>query len=180
MTEHKVAVWETPIPQKQLYILKDRIRRPGGGVNGSQFKIPDKNLAYVPNQTQRASLLTWPRSHSYLKVVGPQNQVRNRNQTHKLVQANSRPADPPTSHGKGLAVKLGRLKAQLLTTTLAPSRAFHRTLAVQEKEPEFWSDSLCKLTMATTEHKPKDEDRSRAQIEPNKNIRPKPRLKQEN
>jgi hypothetical protein len=44
--------------------LKDRIRRPEGG-EWEPIKIPRRNLTYVPNQTQRASLLTRSRSYSY-------------------------------------------------------------------------------------------------------------------
>jgi hypothetical protein len=44
--------------------MKDRIRRPEGG-EWEPIKIPLENLAYVPNQTQRASLLARSRPHSY-------------------------------------------------------------------------------------------------------------------
>jgi hypothetical protein len=56
----------------------DRRRRPEGG-EWESIKIPSRNSAYVPKLAQRPSLLTWPRPHSYIKVVGPRNRVRNLN-----------------------------------------------------------------------------------------------------
>jgi hypothetical protein len=55
--------------------LKDGIRRLEGG-EWESIKIPQGNSAYVPNQTQRASLLTRPRPHSYRKANGTQNRAR--------------------------------------------------------------------------------------------------------
>jgi hypothetical protein len=40
------------------------------------IKIPRENLAYIPNQTQHASLLTRSRPLSYWEAVGHQNRVR--------------------------------------------------------------------------------------------------------
>jgi hypothetical protein len=56
--------------------LKDRRRRLEGG-EWEPIKIPHRNLAYVPNQIRRPSLLTQPRPHNYNKAVDPRNQVRN-------------------------------------------------------------------------------------------------------
>jgi hypothetical protein len=47
-----------------------------GGVNGSQLKIPRRNLAYVPKSIRHASLLARLRLHGYRKAIGPWNQVR--------------------------------------------------------------------------------------------------------
>jgi hypothetical protein len=49
-----------------------------GGGECESIKIPQRNLAYVPKSVQCPSLLTRPRPHSYSKVIGPQNRVRNR------------------------------------------------------------------------------------------------------
>jgi hypothetical protein len=50
-------------------------------VNGSQSKFLEANSAYIPKSTQRSSLLTWPRSHSYRKSIVPQNRIRNHKNT---------------------------------------------------------------------------------------------------
>jgi hypothetical protein len=47
----------------------------GGCVNGSQLKFSMRTLAYVPNSTQHASLLTRPGPHSYWTSIDPRNQV---------------------------------------------------------------------------------------------------------
>jgi hypothetical protein len=39
------------------------------------IKILDEELAYVPNHTQHASLLTRSKPHTYWQAIGPQNQV---------------------------------------------------------------------------------------------------------
>jgi hypothetical protein len=49
----------------------------GGGGEWEPIKIPRGNLAYIPNQTQRASLLTWPMPRSCRRAIGPRNPVRN-------------------------------------------------------------------------------------------------------
>jgi hypothetical protein len=41
------------------------------------IKIPQGNMACIPNQTRHTSFLTRPKSHSYRKAIGHQNQVRN-------------------------------------------------------------------------------------------------------
>jgi hypothetical protein len=59
-------------------VLKDRMRRPEGrGGEWEPIKNSRGNLAYVPNQTQRASLLTRSRARSYWKATSPQTWVRN-------------------------------------------------------------------------------------------------------
>jgi hypothetical protein len=47
---------------------------PGG--EWEPIRIPHQNLAYVPKQTQRVSLLTRSRSHSYRRANGPRNRTR--------------------------------------------------------------------------------------------------------
>jgi hypothetical protein len=37
------------------------------------IKIPLRNVAYIPNSTQRPSLLTQPRPHSYSQAISPRN-----------------------------------------------------------------------------------------------------------
>jgi hypothetical protein len=60
-----------------------------GGCEGSEkatrergewesIKIPQNNLAYITNQTQRPSLLTRPSPYSYNKTIGLRNRVRHR------------------------------------------------------------------------------------------------------
>jgi hypothetical protein len=55
--------------------LKNRRRRPEGG-EWELIKILHRNLAYVSNRTQRVSLLTRSRPHSYRQAIGPRNLVR--------------------------------------------------------------------------------------------------------
>jgi hypothetical protein len=67
--------------------MKDWISWSEGG-EWKPIKILWENLAYVPNQTQRASPLTRSRQYSYRKVIAPQNRIRKLR--HKSVQANPR------------------------------------------------------------------------------------------
>jgi hypothetical protein len=67
-------------------------RMGGGGGECEPIKIHRENLAYVPNLSQRASLLARPRPHNYRKAIDPQNRVRKPNfeRKYKSVQANPR------------------------------------------------------------------------------------------
>jgi hypothetical protein len=49
-----------------------------GGVDWEPNKSLGEKLTYLPNQTQRVSLLTRPRPHNYREVSDPRNSVRNK------------------------------------------------------------------------------------------------------
>jgi hypothetical protein len=81
--------------------MKDQIKQ-SEGVEWELIKIPHGNSVYVPNQAQRASLLTQPRPHSYRKAIDHWNRVRRKDSQWKQesVQTKPRPTDPPTSQQK--------------------------------------------------------------------------------
>jgi hypothetical protein len=56
--------------------LKDRRRRPEGGVNGSQSKFLQWNLAYIPKPTRGPSFLTRPRLISYGQAISLRKRTR--------------------------------------------------------------------------------------------------------
>jgi hypothetical protein len=58
-----------------IVYVKDQRRRPEGG-EWESIKIPWGNSGYVPKLTQRPSLLTRPRPHSYRETIGPRNWIR--------------------------------------------------------------------------------------------------------
>jgi hypothetical protein len=54
------------------------------------IKILRENLAYIPKQTRRASLLTRAKPYSYRKTIGPRNRIsqpRNTAEERQLMQA---------------------------------------------------------------------------------------------
>jgi hypothetical protein len=60
--------------------LCDDTEGPEKATRGGEWepiKIPQGNSPYIPKSTRRPSLLTRSRPHSYRKVVGPRNRVRN-------------------------------------------------------------------------------------------------------
>jgi hypothetical protein len=70
----------------------DRVTRGG---EWEPIKIRRGNLAYVPNSTQRASLLARPRPHSYQRAIGPQNRVNNLKSQRKVRISASKATNEP-------------------------------------------------------------------------------------
>jgi hypothetical protein len=102
--------------------MKDRRRWPEGG-EWEPIKIPHRNLAYIPNQTWRLSLLTRSRLHSYSKPIGPQNQVTKRSRnTNWCWQKNTCEIDDKNQ----------------TETQFMSSQAFHRTTWWRVWEPAIW------------------------------------------
>jgi hypothetical protein len=69
----------------------------GGGGEWEPIKILYENLAYVPNLTQRASLLPRSRSHSYRQSIGPWNRVRELELQRKAQIGVSKATSEPTA-----------------------------------------------------------------------------------
>jgi hypothetical protein len=90
--------------------LKDRRRRSEGG-EWEPIKILLESLAYISKLTQRPSLLTRPRPHSYNKAIGPRNRARNMMETQNGASKASCKIDDKN-----------RLEKQFIS-----SQAFHRT-----------------------------------------------------
>jgi hypothetical protein len=51
------------------------------GVEWESIKIPRRNSGYILKSTQHPSLLTRVRPHNYRKAIGPQNRIRNHENT---------------------------------------------------------------------------------------------------
>jgi hypothetical protein len=77
----------------------------GGGGEREPIKILHMNSAYVPKLIQHAYFLTRSRPPNYRQAISSQNRVRKPKpeRKHKIVLANPRPANPPTSHEDRLA-----------------------------------------------------------------------------
>jgi hypothetical protein len=69
----------------------------GGGGEYEPIKILYENLAYVPNLTQRASLLPRSRPHSYRQSIGPWNRVRELELQRKAQIGVSKATSEPTA-----------------------------------------------------------------------------------